>query len=205
MRPLLTSVCVFTITLLPAITLANGPPPPLALRYLREPDKKVKDEGKKFDPREAWSVNRQVKVSYRSDLERPRMLIPRHLVANIKAAEPAKKADADGPGGRNLFAGLALSAAFISGGFWLVRRSGKAGAMLAVVAILGALVFVSSLSGNAGPPWRFPPQKLEIKDDQSATLGMDMYILDEGNLIEIVLPKELLPVKMLPREVLRGE
>lgn len=195
--------CAFPLLLLPADLFANGPPPPAALRYLRQPDKKGKDEVKEREAKGAWRVNANVSVIYRHDLRRPMMIVPRKYVANIKDAEPMKKAEADGPGGRNLFAGLALSAAFISGGFWLMRRSGKA---LLVVAIVGALtfasVFVADLSGNAGPPWRFPTTPVELKADQSATLGMDMHIVDEGDSIQIVLPKELLPVTMVPYDVL---
>ena len=117
-----------SLALLPAVSVGNGPPPPAAWRYLREPDKKRKDDDKAPAGKELRVVeNAPVAVNYRLDVTRPRIVIPQKFALVEGKAGAAPKAEADPPASRHLFAGLALSGAFISGGFWLVRRSGKAG------------------------------------------------------------------------------
>ncbi len=83
----------------------------------------------------------------------PRLQIPRALLE--KAGK--KKADASDLHGPTLGAGLALSAAFVSGGFWLVRRGTNrsfviAGLTLAVSAITFTLLYADGVPGPGVKP-----------------------------------------------------
>ena len=200
MRILLSSLCVLSLALVPGLTRGNSPAPPAAFRYLQLPDKK---DDAKTPPAKQISIieNAPVSLTYQLDLPRPKLVVPQKF-ASIDGK--GFKAEAEPGGPRNLFAGLALSAAFVSGGIWLVRR-GKAGKAFLAVAIisslLGAAVMLPHVIGNeAAPPRPKALTPIEIKGN-TAELGMDIVIVAEGDRIQLFLPKRILPAVMIPREV----
>jgi len=187
----------------PCLSLANGPPLPAPLYYLRQPDKQKTDNAL---PAKVVRVDENVPISlsFRSDITRPRMVVPQKF-ADVKA--PAKAGLGENlPAGRTALAGLTLSAAFVSGGFWLLRRNGKAGKALLVLFVFSSGLFFSpflaDLSSNEAPPPKVPPRVLETLkiDGTTANLGVDVIIVPEGDRIQLVLPKQLLPVIMVPEE-----
>jgi hypothetical protein len=200
MRHVLLTLCVLSLTLLPSHTRGNSPPVPAAIRYLQTPDK-AKSAAKAEKPAKEVSIirNAPVTMTYQLDVPRPRLIIPQKY-----AVIDGKKAEAEPAGPRNLFAGLALSAAFVTGGIWLVRRGGNAGKAVLVAAILvgilGMAIFMSDVFGNEAPPPRIQPTPLEINGN-TANLGMDVVIVAEGDRIQLILPKRMLPAIMIPREV----
>jgi hypothetical protein len=186
--------------LLPGIAFGNGPPVPAPLWYTRQPDKKKADDLAAKVLRTDENV--PIALTFRSDIQRPRMIVPQKY-ADVKA--PAKAGlENGGPGGRTVLAGLTLSAAFISGGFWFMRRHGKAGKALLVLFVFSSgLVFaplLSELSSNEAAPPRPQPKTLEsLKyDETTAKLGVDVVIVAEGDRIQFMLPKRLLPAVMIP-------
>src|SRR5262245_23583128 len=196
-------LCILGLALVPNMTHGNSPAPPAAFRYLALPDKK--EDAKQAPVKQIALVeNAPITLSYLLDLPRPKLVIPQKF-AMIDGK--GLKAEA-GPGGtRNLFAGLALSAAFVSGGVWLVRR-GKTGKAFLIVAILcgllSAAVMLPHVIGNEAAPRR--PKALapiEIKGS-TAELGMDLVIVADGDRIQLYLPKRLLPAIMIPREAYQG-
>lgn len=205
MRHLPIGLCVLSLTMLPAIGLANGPPTPPALRYLRQPDKKSTDDGKATQVKQVKLIeNAPVSLTYRLDVTRPKLVIPqKYAVVEGKL----EKADAEPGGPRNWFAGLALSAAFVTGGFWLVRRGGKTSSALLIVAIVGGLLSAAfvlpEVFGNGPRPPRITTP-LETKDN-TANLGMDIVIVAEGERVELLLPKSMLPAIMIPREIFSAD
>lgn len=199
MRHVLT-LCILSLTILPSNTRGNSPPVPAAIRYLQSPDK-AKPGAKADKPAKELGValNAPVSMSYQLDLQRAKLIIPQKFIVT-----DGKKAEADPAGPRNLFAGLALSAAFVSGGIWLVRRGRSAGKAVLVVLIVGGIfgtaMVMSIVHGNEGPPPRVQTTPAEINGNV-ANLGMDVVIVAEGDRIQIVLPKRLLPAIMIPREI----
>lgn len=204
MRPILV---LLALLVLPAIALANaGPPPRPAWRwYLETPDKK----GIKAPEFRMGRVieNAPVTVTFHHDLKRPQIIIPKKMISNDAPAPAAREEEAAAHGPRNLFAGFALSAAFITGGFWLVRRSSKSGKMLLALCVVSAGLFASPFLGDlasneaAPPKIKGPPALEALKlDGNTAKLGMDVVIATDGDRIQIVLPKQLLPATMIPAE-----
>ncbi|HZZ81021.1 MAG TPA: hypothetical protein VFE62_21145 [Gemmataceae bacterium] len=203
MRPVLV---LFSILVASAPALANsGPPPMPAWRwYLLAPDKK----DKALDIKTGRVIeNAPVSVTFRHDVKRPQMIIPKKMISNDAPAAGAKEEEAAANGPRNLFAGLALSAAFVTGGFWFMRRSGKSGKVLLVLFVVSSGMFVSpflsDLIGNepAPPKIKGPPALDALKiDGNTAKLGMDIVIANDGDRILLVLPKQLLPATMIPAE-----
>lgn len=93
--------------------------------------------------------------------------------------------------------GLAFSAALITGGLWLVRRSGNGArgilALFLVSSLVGLSAFLPQLLGNSGPPPRIL-KKLEIDAKNSAVkLDVDITIVPDGDGIRLVLPVALAP------------
>jgi hypothetical protein len=186
---------------LPNLSPANGPPVPAPLYYLRLADKNKADDMPKKIVR--IDENVPIALSYRSDLARPRLVVPQKY-ADVKA--PAKAGlGGDLPAGRTALAGLTLSAAFVSGGFWLLRRNSKAAKSLLVLFFFSSGLFFShflaDLSSNEAAPPRQPKALEALKiAGTTANLGIDVIIVPEGDRIQLVLPKHLLPVTMVPEE-----
>lgn len=200
---ILVPLCLLSIALAPALTRGNSPAPPPALRYLSLADKK--DAGKQAPVKQIALVeNAPITLTYLLDLPRPKLVIPQKF-ATVDGK--GLKAEIEPGGTRNLFAGIALSAAFVSGGIWLVRR-GKAGKALLIVAILCGLLSVAVLlphviGNEAAPPRPKALTPIDIKGN-SAELGMDLVIVAEGERIQLYLPKRLLPAIMIPRQAYEG-
>jgi hypothetical protein len=204
MRHFVSIVAVVSLALLPAPGFGNSGPPPIPAwkAYLRSADKK---DDKLPDAKMGRVIeNAPVTLAFRHDLKRPQIVIPKKFgVVGVSA--PAEEAAA--PGARNLFAGLALSAALVTGGLWFVRRSGKAGKVMMVLFVVSAAMFVSPFlsdlaSNEAAPPQlKGPPALDALKiDGSNAKLGMDIVIVAEGDRIQVILPKQLLPATMIPAE-----
>jgi len=204
MRHVVLCLCLLSLTLLPAAGRANSPPVPQAFRYLQLPDKAAKDD-KKSPLVEEISItpNAPVSLTYQLDLARPKLIIPqKYLLTDGKA----QKAEAEPGGSRNLFAGVALSAAFVSGGIWLVRRGGgNSRKALLVIAIgsslVGAAFLLPQVFGNAGRPPRVKELTPIEFNNNSVDLGMDVVIVGKGERIQLLLPKRILPAVMIPRDV----
>jgi hypothetical protein len=189
--------------LLPNVSWGNAAPPPAVFRYLGKPDK----DAKPLDAIPAAKVarlleNAPVSMSYRSGLDRPRLVIPRKFA--VIDGKIGAKAEADGPAGRTALVGLTLSAAFVTGGFWLVRRSGNAGKVMLVLFVFSAGFFSSGflgdLSSNEAAPPRLPKKTMDGYDVHGTRvkLGVDVVITTDGEHIELILPKDLLPMIMIP-------
>jgi hypothetical protein len=192
--------------LLPNLSLGNSPAP---LRYVYRGDNGIRPVPKAPTDKVVRVIeNAPVSLTFHSDVKRPHMVIPQKYA--VVDGKVGAKAEADVPSGRTALAGLTLSAAFVSGGFWLMRRNGRAGKAMLALFVISSTLFVSpllsELSSNEAPPPKVPPKALdELKiDGTTANLGVDIVIVAEGERIEIVLPKQLLPVAMVPIEQFNG-
>jgi hypothetical protein len=201
MRHTLLAFGVFALLFVPALAFANTPPPPPYARYLRTPDQET---DKTPAPKAVRVIeNAPVSLTYRYDLKRPQIIIPQKYA--VGQAAPKAEEEAAGTTPRNLFAGLALSVAFVTGGLWLVRRSGKAGKALLVLFVFSAGTFasplVSELASNEAPPPNAKEKALDELTTQgnTAKLGVDVIIAADGERIQVILPKQLLPATMIPR------
>lgn len=194
------TLCALSLAFIPAAVHANSPPVPSAIRYLQQPDNAKQDKtplGKQI----ALVENVPVTFSYQLDLARPKLIIPqKYAITDGKA----QKAEAEPGGSRNLFAGLALSAAFVTGGIWLVRRGGKAAKVLLAVAVgsglVSAAVMLPQVLGNVSN-LPLPKETTPIETNgNTLNLGMDVVIVAEGDRIQVLLPKRTMPAIMIPRE-----
>lgn len=108
------------------------------------------------------SVPARMQLRPDAEAKEAKLIIPRAVLQQLRAEIDGGESDAAGatsPGGFNLtptqtaFAGLCLSLSLVFGGVWFVnsraagRRTARAAAALAVVALVGAVAYA-----NAGPP-----------------------------------------------------
>jgi hypothetical protein len=120
----------------------------------------------------------------------PRMLIPQKLLGG--QAPPRKGADA---GGRLplLVGGLALTAAFVSGGFWLVRRGrGRflTGACLVLFLAVGSSAFLFADVPSPKPNTR--PHAVTLPAGVMLPGKVSLEIVDKGEGVTLIIPQELL-------------
>jgi hypothetical protein len=171
--------------LLPSLVLANEALPP-----------DLKKDKKAAPVR--LSENVPITITYDKEAKGGgRLMIPKKYMV-MAAADADRVPRADASSNRMLFAGLALSAAVVTGGLWFVRRSGKgARGALALFILSSALTFtafVPQVTGNAGPPPELRLLKLEIAGN-TAKLGVDVVIVPDGDRVELVLPGALAPAQ----------
>jgi len=163
------------LVMMPAVTLADRPVPPKKTPVVR------------FTP------NVPVTITYAGDAD-PQLRVPKKFMVADAGLEGVPRADA--APGRTLFAGLALSAALVTGGLWFVRRSGSAAPKMLALFILSSVVtftaFLPQVIGDAAPMPR--PIKVEI-DGNTAKTTLDVVIMPDGDRIELVLPSSLAPPK----------
>ncbi len=207
MRHFLSIIAVVSLSLLPTPGFGNSGPPPIAAwkLYLRTADKK---DDKLPDGNKLRVVeNAPVTLNFRHELKRPQIVIPKKFCHVDSVVAPQEEEEAAVHGPRNLFAGVALSAAFVTGGLWLVRRSGKSGKVMMLLFVFSTAMFVSpflsDLTGNEAPPPKLkgPPALEALKiDGNTAKLGVDVIIAAGGDRIRVILPKQLLPAEMIPAE-----
>jgi hypothetical protein len=163
---------------------------------VRLPDKK--DEKKGAPVRLNQNVSITITYFDEKDKEqRPRLVIPKKFMVAAGDVEHVPLAEA--PSGRMLFAGLACSAALVTGGLWFVRRAKGARGLLVlfiVSGVLSATAFVPQLVGNVPPPQpKVALPKVEI-NGRSAKTAVDVTVSADGDRIELFLPNVLTPAEM---------
>ena len=154
--------------------------------------------------------------------DRARLFIPKRI-ADAQALNGDIRPERAMSAERTWISGLALSAAFVTGGFWFVRRPKSSGAKLLVSLLITTAVLVaitqSDLLGDIpGPPgtkrspksypfdpriYPFPgpvaPMPLVpiIVEGNRIQIGVDVVLLADGDTIHMVLPKSLMPANGL--------
>jgi hypothetical protein len=127
-------------------------------------------------------------VELDANAKQPRLVIPRSL------ANPPKKAGA-GLNVPTIVAGVALTLAMVSAGFWFIRRGpGRSVAMIVVFVSLFALG-VSAVYADVGPGPRprppLPPAAAAIKLPADVQLTEDVLVefTDKGDAIRLIVNK----------------
>jgi hypothetical protein len=144
------------------------------------------------DPPAAQKVKLTVEVD--ANAKQPRLVIPRSL------ANPPKKADA-GLGIPTIVAGVALTLAVVSAGFWFIRRGPGRSVAAAVLVVALFALGVSALYADIGPGPRpkppIPPAVTTIKLPADVPLQEDVLIefADKGDAIKLIVPKAAAPKK----------
>ncbi|MSU77824.1 MAG: hypothetical protein EXS16_06980 [Gemmataceae bacterium] len=153
--------------------------------------------------------------------DRARLFIPKRI-ADAQALNGAVRPERAMSAHPTWISGLALSAAFVTGGFWLVGRPKSSGAKLLVSLLVTTTVLItigqSDLLGDIPSPWWMkrqprpipqwnmpgphplappaplaPPNVPIIVEGNRIQIGVDVVILADGDHMELVLPKSLMP------------
>ncbi len=131
-----------------------------------------------------------VLVDERADT--PHLQIPKSLLQGGKTGQ--EESSLFGP--PTVIAGLALTAAFVSGGFWLIRRGrGPGGAAAAVVLALSLLALGASAvwADIARPPKPRGPVTLPLPANVTLPDTVVVDILDKGDTITLIVNKKAVP------------
>ena len=93
-----------------------------------------------------------------------------------------------------LIAGVALTCAFVSGGFWLVRR-GRARTLAAVLLTLSLLAAVGSVAADFGPRPKkeLPPAHtpVELPAGILLTKKLVIEVVPAGTKVKLIVPKDM--------------
>jgi hypothetical protein len=134
---------------------------------------------------------REVKLVVERDerVKEARLVIPQGLLTADK-----RRTDAGWPL-PTLVAGLALAAAFVSGGLWLARRGGRK--VAAVVLVLSLLALgISALQANAPDRERdLKPKVTPIALPASVTLSGNLVleVAEKGDSVKLIVNSSMLP------------
>jgi hypothetical protein len=136
-------------------------------------------------------VPRAVKVTVEVDenAKDARLVIPQNLLA---PAQPRLRGALDRV--PMIVAGLALTCAFVSGGFWLVRR-GKAGTKTISALLLSWLVITGSVvwANEAPPPQPKKPEPLKLPANVKIT-GKIIFevVAQKGDSVKLIVNKDMI-------------
>jgi hypothetical protein len=125
----------------------------------------------------------------------PHLRIPKAL---LQGGQPGDKEEAGRFGLPTIFAGLALTAAFVSGGFWLVRRGRGPGRTTAAVGVVLALLALGASAVWADiprPPRPRPRGPVTLPLPANVTLPdtVVVEIVEKGDTITLVVNKKAVP------------
>jgi hypothetical protein len=139
------------------------------------------------------SRNAELVVEIDPQAKTARLQIPINLVGGR-----GNRRTSDAGGIPALVAGLALSCAIVSGGFWLVRR-GRGRALAAVLFYLSLLATVGSVSANIGPGPRpkkdLPPPNIPVQLPAGIQLSNKIIVevVPFGTKLRLIITKDMAP------------
>jgi hypothetical protein len=140
-------------------------------------------------PKPASGGTQEVKLVVAVDdtVKVPRLLVPRSLLTAEK-----KTADA-GSRVPTMMAGIALTAAFVSGGLWLVRRSGNR-KVAGVVLMLSVATFGASALYADRVPGRPPvhrPTTLPLPAGVALPEKLTLEIAEKGDAVKLIISSKM--------------
>ena len=145
------------LAFIPARSWSNTPPPVNVPQPMPGNDKKPANRILRVEPNIPIILNYAVPGEAPHD--RARLYIPKRI-ADAQALNGAILPERTMATERTWISGLALSAAFVTGGMWLVRRPRSSGAKLLVSLLITTAVLVtigqSDLLGDIPTPWWMP-------------------------------------------------
>jgi hypothetical protein len=140
-------------------------------------------------PVQVTSADAKLVVLVDANAKKPLLRVPASLVT-VKKEEPKREGGALLNNPATVIAGLALCAAFVSGGFWLLRgRGGRAAAValcIACLALAGGTAFGDLIIPR-------PPVLPVVQLPGNVKLSSDVTIVTHigpGNTIELIIPGE---------------
>jgi hypothetical protein len=141
-------------------------------------------------PATLTSNDAKLVVHVDANAKKPVLRVPASLVTAVKKEEPKREGGAllDNPA--TVIAGLALCAAFVSGGFWLLRGRGGRAAVVALCIACLALVGGTAFGDLILPR---PPVLPAVQLPGNVKLSSDVTIVTHngpGNTIELIIPAE---------------
>ncbi|HVS39163.1 MAG TPA: hypothetical protein VMS17_26630 [Gemmataceae bacterium] len=123
----------------------------------------------------------------------PHLQIPKSL---LQGGQSGGKEDAGLFGAPTIIAGLALTAAFVSGGFWLIRRGRGPGRTLAAVVVILSFVALGAsavLADIPRPPRPRGPVALPLPANVTLPDTVVVDFLDKGDAITLIVNKKAVP------------
>lgn len=166
---------------------ANGPRPPLP---------------PPVNPMLLGARNAELVVEVDENARDARLQIPMKLLA---APPRPVKLGADGGRIPTLVAGLALTCAFVSGGFWLVRR-GRSRTLAAVLTLTllaaGTTAVVADIAvpKPVKPPVLNPTTPVALPADIKLSGKVVLEVVQFGDKIKLIVPKNMVPKVDKPKE-----
>jgi hypothetical protein len=151
-------------------------------------------------PREIAFGQRDVKVVVEVDekAKQPRLVVPANLIGPQVNPGAGRGAGAQLP---TIMAGLALTAAFATGGFWFLRKgAGRGLVMLFVLSVVAASASV--VHANRAPPP--PPTTKNIPLPAEVQLNgnqITLEVVPRGDAVVLIMPKDAAkPIVVKPQE-----
>lgn len=142
-------------------------------------------------------VETTVVVQVDASLKHPKLVIPANLLTEDGKA-PGSKAGASAGGFNTIFAGLALTGAFVSGGFWLTRN-GRGRGFAAGLALALLLVGGSLASADLIVPPRPRVETIKLPASIRLPEKVTLSVGPRGDSIKLLLPSGTVEKKDAPK------